>query len=268
MSPPLSQPPAVNIDDAKALIAQSGNGHQCRVAQFFRDRKWAVLMSPYYIDAATDKPRELDLIVENSYSVPLMYGGPPVSVRVRLFIECKYIAQGAAFWFDSMDMPKAHSWIESHTPFRLNHNAIQQQHYLAQGKVAAKLFASQQQKGEESDPIFRAVNQCLNGYIYNGDRPSLLPLHNREETFPLLYPVIVCSSFSNFFRTNVQDAAEPHVIADNFLLELDYAYLHARTGQRQRDFFLIDMVEFNQLETFVTQLETEVQAAIRMVEIT
>src|ERR1017187_4844721 len=146
----------MNIDQARTLIAQSGNAHQCRVAQFFRDRNWVVLMSPYYIDASTDKPRELDLIVEKSYPVQRLYSGPPRSVRVRLFIECKYIAQGTAFWFDAMDVAKTGSWIESYTPFRGNHNAYQHQHYVAQGTEVAKLFASQQQKGEEADPIFRS----------------------------------------------------------------------------------------------------------------
>ena len=67
----------MDLEGAKTLIAESGNSFQCRVATFFRDRKWAVLISPYYVDSSTDKTRELDLIAEAVYSVKRVWIGPP-----------------------------------------------------------------------------------------------------------------------------------------------------------------------------------------------
>jgi hypothetical protein len=52
---------------AKALADKSGNKFQIQVANYFRAKKWAVLVNPYYVDASTDKSRESDLIVEMSW---------------------------------------------------------------------------------------------------------------------------------------------------------------------------------------------------------
>jgi hypothetical protein len=256
----------MDAEGAKKLMTESGNGLQCRVAQFFRVRGWTVLMSPYYIDASTDRPRELDLIVERSYPVQRIWAGNvPKSVRVRLFIECKYIVQGAVFWFDAMDRNKTVAWIESNTPFRRDNIYIRPQHYLAQGDQVAKLFASETKKAEENDPIFRGINQCLNGYIYNQDRASLIDLLDGEEAVPLRYPVVVCSSFGDFFRTSVQNGGDPIPIAENFLLEMDYAYIHPRSKQMAREFFLVDFVDFERITTFLASIEAEVGGATAMV---
>jgi len=199
----------MDVAGAAAPIAQSGNNFHCRVAQYFRAKNWAVLMSPYYVDAATDKQREIALIVEHSSGVRLLWAGnQPKRIRVRLFIECKYIANGSVFWFDAMDEARTMEWLYDNTPFISDHIATRAHHYLARGNEVATLFASE--KGQQdNDPIFRAVNQCLNGYIYNAGQPTLVDALDNEEIFEPRYPVIVCSTFDHFFRANVRDATAP-----------------------------------------------------------
>jgi hypothetical protein len=65
---------------AKELAEKSGNSFQCKVANYFRANNWAVLLSPYYVDASSDKSRESDLIVEKFFPVTNYFPGAPGSV--------------------------------------------------------------------------------------------------------------------------------------------------------------------------------------------
>jgi hypothetical protein len=58
------------------IIIESGNRFHCEVATFFRDNGWTVLLSPYYVDNATDKVREIDLICEKAWQFRDDYSKP------------------------------------------------------------------------------------------------------------------------------------------------------------------------------------------------
>lgn len=251
---------------AKTVAERSGNSFQCRVVDYFRDRGWAVLVSPYYIDASTDKPRESDLIVEKSYSARMVNTAmPPESVRLRLFIECKYVAEGTVFWMDPLDRPRALNWVHVNTPFRPANVATREQHYFQNNVSVAKLFASEQRKGDENDPIYRALNQCLNGYIYNQARESMLHTLEGERTLQINYPVLICSDFKEFYETSVAKPGAPTPIQRNFQLELNYAYLN-RHAAATRDYFLLDVVDFTNIDAFITSLDREMAAVTYMLE--
>ncbi len=251
---------------AKALAERSGNSFQCRVLNYFRDNGWTVLLSPYYVDASSDKSRESDLIVEKPFQVH--YHGiigvlPMHSVRLRLFVECKYVAEkagGAVFWTDPIDSMKARELVFSRPPFRPDHPSHHQQHYFQRNDPVAKLFTSEKQTGEENDPIYKALNQCLNGYIYNKERDALIPLERRERATTLDYPVIIYSTFGRFYSTSVAQPADPAPVEQNFLTEVDYAYLHP-SGAVSREYFLVDMVDFTKINAFVESLRIEAEAA-------
>jgi hypothetical protein len=162
----------LEIETAKRLVTESGNSFQCRVANVFRELGWVVLLSPYYVDASTDKTRELDMIVERNFPIQNIWNGPPKSIRVRLFIECKYITQGTVFWMDSIDEAQARNWIHTHTCFQQNNIYTNDHHYLTQGNIVGRLFVTDKQKGDENDPMFRTINQCLHGFV---ERPLFEP---------------------------------------------------------------------------------------------
>lgn len=254
----------VDAKEAKELATTSGNSFQCRVAQYFRQRNWATLLSPYYVDAFTGKPRESDLLVEKSFPVHNIFNGPPVSVRVRLFIECKYILDGAVFWMEPKDLAATRNWIFGHTPLIDHHLETEKHHYLANTGPVAKLFATDSKKSEDNDPIFRALNQCLQGYVNNRTRASLVDTLGNEEVHTLSYPVIVCSDFDNFYGTDIANPGDPTPIERNFMMELNYAYQNFNAGM-VREYFLVDVVDANRLDEFLKSLETEVAVAQFMV---
>lgn len=239
------------------LVGESGNSFHCRVANALRDRGWTTVMSSYYIDAGTDKAREVDLIVEKAYRVDFEQGRPK-TIRLRLYVECKYITQHVVFWFDSRDDDRAHGWLYRNTPFRKDNTLLSEHHHMRGVTSVAKLFASEGKRNEDNDPIFRALNQVLNGYVHNKGGELLIPARNTEGVTLLEYPVIVFSDFSLFYRTDVKQSREPVLIDDNFLLELNYAFVDKQKNGR-RDYFLVDMVAFDGLNTFLQSLDHEIK---------
>lgn len=243
-------------DIAKKLIAESGNTFHCRVANAFRADGWKTLMSPYYIDESTDKAREVDLIVEKAFEVPSP-NSRPRTIRMRLYIECKYIIQHVVFWFDSRNDERALSWIYRNTPFRKGNTLIKEHHHILGIDSVAKLYASESKRSEENDPIFRALNQALSGLVHNKGSELLIPATQTEAVTLVEYPVIVCSNFSTFFRTDVQGDESVESIRDNFLLEVNYAFVDRNKANR-RDYFLIDVISFESLNSFFDAIEHEV----------
>lgn len=253
---------------AKELSETSGNSFQCRVANYFRGHNWTVLLSPYFVDALSDKTRESDLIVEKSFPVRQYWVGGSRSVRLRLFVECKYAAKnaGVVFWTDAMDLTAARNWVSSRPPFNPDGRHQREHHYFQSNDPVAKLFASEKQKGDDGDPIYKALNQCINGFIHNQTRPSMISTTKlSEEVTRVDYPVIVFSSFDQFYSTDVANQVDPTPIQRNFLAEVNYAYVNPR-GAAVRDYFLVDMVDFNKIESFVESLVTEMAAATCLLE--
>ena len=75
------------------FIELSGNPFHSRVVKKLRDVGWTVMVSPYYSDNFTAKPREIDIIAEKKFEVKDSFfeNGWIGTLDVRLFIECKYI---------------------------------------------------------------------------------------------------------------------------------------------------------------------------------
>jgi len=251
-------------DVVKRIVSESGNSFHCKVANAFRDRGWTTLMSSYYIDTATDKAREIDLIAEKAYLVADAFSQVAKSIRLRLYIECKYISQHVVFWFDSRDEQRARGWIYRNTPFTKGNTLISEHHHIRSVSSVAKLFASESKRNEDNDPIFRALNQCLNGYVHHRGGGPLIPTRGSEQMALLEYPVIMCSDFKTFYRTDIPKNQDPQEIRDNFLLEVNYAFVDKNKASR-RDYFLVDVVDFGSLNLFLAALDHEVEHAAMLV---
>ena len=78
------------LNPVQKIIEKSGNSFHSRVVKLLRDEKWTVLVSPYYSDNFTDKPREIDVIAERNLDVSDFIRDWLGTLNVRLFIECKY----------------------------------------------------------------------------------------------------------------------------------------------------------------------------------
>ncbi|MDD1779349.1 MAG: hypothetical protein LUQ65_14370 [Candidatus Helarchaeota archaeon] len=250
--------------EIKAIVNESGNSFHCKVANYLKAKGLHTLVSPYYLDSATGKPREIDLIAERSWIHKGDYSGGKYGALIfKLFIECKYIPYPTVFWFSDKDIASAKEWVVSNTPLLKNNFYTEGHHYLSTtNPKVAKLFASKNKPSIENEVIYKGLNQSLNAMIYLRGREPI-DQKFREQDIPILrtveIPVILCNSFADFYRVEMENPAEPNPIGDNFQLEVNYAYFDYQKKQTT-EYFLIDIVDFNKLDDFLEILEGDKNA--------
>jgi len=250
-------------EEVQSLIDQSGNNFHSKVAKWFTDNGWAIIISPYYMDQSQNKPREIDLIAERSLPYSGNSDDPVGEVAIRLFIECKYIPQYSAFWFADKDKNAATELVCATSPFSAGNSYTKKHHYLSSSDKVAKLFASSKDKLTENEPFYKALNQGLNAMVSLRRRPivSLSRQHSRHvPTTTLEMPVIICNSFEKLYGVNFYDSDEVWNIDTPFQLEVDYAYQDT-SGRYSNEYFLLDIVSYDQLSGFCKVLDEDTQAA-------
>ena len=245
------------------LVKNSGNHFHAKVARFLVKLGWRVVVSPYYLDQTLGKAREIDLIAEKC--IPWHRQGQPTKpVAVRLFIECKYVASHAVFWFADKDVKEAKKLVCRGSPFRENNMLTDEHHYLASSSRVAKLFASTKSKTGENDPFYKALNQALNGMVSLRDQAPHLPEFEENQRLQpsaiLEFPVVVCNSFSHIYSANFDDDSEPKQLTENFQFEVQYAYVDRQQNQKD-EYFLVDFVEHDQLEQYLKLIEQDAENA-------
>lgn len=251
------------IEKVKKIISQSGNTFHSSVLQYMTNRDWTVLISPYYNDNVTNKPREIDLIVEKEFNITNFHREPTGIINVRLFIECKYIPKINVFWFYFKDRQKVEDLITQTTQIPVGSDSIENHHYLGGTNRVAKLFSDERIKSTENETFFKALNQCLNAMVYYRYRGSIIKNfdnRNRNIQLTLNYPVILCNSFENLYQVEMELPSEPKRIEKNFQLEVNYAYMTA-DANNINEFFLIDIIDFNLLDQFLEVIENDVENA-------
>lgn len=245
-------------DPIKDLIEKSGNEFHFQVINFLRSLNWTVLVSPYYNDNITDKPREIDIVAEKYFNIK----APPWDeflgiLSIKLFIECKYINREVVFWFDEKDDEKAVRRISRDTGLKSpeENSRTSRHHYLEDSKVA-KLFSSSPEKSLDNELIYKAINQSLNAMVYYKNSGSIIPGTQVQYVKKILnYPLILCNSFDKFYKVEV-GKSDYSKIENNFQLEINYAYLD-RDKINQNDYFLIDIVDFSRCNDFLKKIEDD-----------
>ncbi|MFI5029667.1 MAG: hypothetical protein ACHQPH_03085, partial [Reyranellales bacterium] len=217
-----------------------------------------VLVSPYYSDNFTEKPREIDIIAERHFSVSDPGLGFFGHIAVRLFIECKYVAGTTVFWFDAKDVDRAAERVTRDTGWEdPRRTGIGKTHHHLAAVPVAKLVASEGSRSDDYEAISRAINQNLNALVYYRLHTRPLALgneHRIKQLGRLLYPLIVVNAFDNFYATDLSTAATPIPITQPFQLEVNYAYTD-RDRNGLNEYFLIDVVNIDGLQAFLSNLE-------------
>lgn len=249
-------------EEIEAIVNESGNSFHCRVTNYLKEKGWRTLVSPYYMDGGTNKPREIDLVAEKHWIFNDRHHGQYGAVIIKLFIECKYIPQPNVFWFSEKDIAAATKWLVSNTPLRENNMFTNKHHYLASGPRVAKLFASKNKPNAENEVIYKALNQSLNAMVYLRGKESLIP-EIEDGRIPTLasieMPVVLCNSFADFYRVEMENSGTPQRLDENFQLEVNYAYMDLN-GKQRSDYFLLDIVDFEKIDSYLSVLEADKDA--------
>lgn len=189
-------------------------------------------------------------------------------VAVRLFIECKFVPSHSVFWFAEKDHESAQDLVcASGTYPRGNNQYTHKHHYLARASVA-KLFATGANRAQESDPFYKALNQALNAMVSMRGRRVSVPVLKALQRTPRVvieFPVVLCSSFDQMYAVDFEKESEPRPIVENFQLEVRYAYIDRHNTERD-EYFLLDFVEFNQLDEFAAAVARDAEVAALFVD--
>jgi len=234
------------------LIKNSGNNFHAKVARWFADNGWHVLISPYYMDQTQSKAREIDLVAEKLWPLTDAFGHIVDNIAVRLYVECKYVVSEAVFWFADKDRESALELVCRNGLFQRNNTYTENHHYLSQGAKVAKLFSTSNSKATENEPFYKALNQVLNAMTSMQGQLVTIPSARKSQRYPKAvfeYPVVVCSSFERLFSVEFFAESKPQPIQENFQLEVRYAYIDRNDHQRN-DYFLLDFVAFDKLSEF------------------
>jgi hypothetical protein len=248
------------IEDAKIIIESSGNNFHCKVINYFKEKGWHALISPYYTDNISNKPREIDLVVEKEFPYGDGYSEVRGTINVKLYIECKFIPQLNVFWFYDKDAENTENLVLRTTPHYEGNRYRKDHHYLKDQERVAKLFAGSNNRNLENEVIYKALNQSLNAMVYHRYSESIIPESTAAHSNilqTLEYPLIVCNNFEKFLRTDVDTDDDPIPIENNFQLEVNYAYMDTEKDHR-KEFFLIDIVDFNKLDDFLRVIDDDV----------
>ena len=252
-----------NNSKVQEIIEYSGNTFHAKVARWFDENGWEVQISPYFLDQSLQKAREIDLIVEKKFCETNISGIYTGDIVLKLFIECKYANSDSVFWFADKDYVQAKKLVCRSGPFRDNNSNTDDHHYLSHGSKVAKLFASTKGKNHENEPIYRALNQVLNGLISMrrmGINSLSIKNQLRRKITILEFPVIVCSSFEKLFMVNFFEDSEAKRIDEIFQMEVEYAFVNKNQSEI-KEYFLIDFVEFDKLTFFEELLLKDAETA-------
>lgn len=241
------------------LIENNGNNFHAKVARWFTNNDWHVIVSPYYMDQTQGKAREIDLVAEKLWPIRDHFGRGLGYIVTRLFVECKYIPSYSVFWFSDRDHEATKKLVCKDFPKLANNIYIDRHHYLNDMPRVAKLFASSKGKSIENDLFYKALNQALNAMISMRGHPISSP-QVKDSPAPVLkvlnFPVVVCHSFEKLYSADFQQDTPPQKLENNFQLEVLYAYIDARQ-KPQNEYFILDFIEFDQLDAFHAALEQE-----------
>ena len=170
---------------------------------------------------------------------------------------------GFAERFTDKDRASAEKLVCASARFRPDNIYTKKHHYLAQSPRVAKLFTSNVARGTDNDPYYKALNQVLNAMVsMRGGRVTVPALKkwNSSPMAVLEFPVVVCSSFKQVFGVDFYADSKPQPVADNFQLEIQYAYLD-KSGAQRDEHLLLDFVDFDRLKLFVSAIDEDAQSA-------
>ena len=253
-----------SADDAGPEIKPDGNDFHYKVVKFLRGRGWKVKVGPYYNDAFSEKPREIDIVAEKAF--PQMSRGIYTScVIVRLFIECKYIANQTTFWFDERNTDATKKVLQKMRIFGdpTKDASIVMNHHYFENPLVATLYKTDG-KNSDGDPIYKAITQSLNATIYYRQRHSeLRDEYKHRPVIEINYPMIICNSFEKFVKKDTtNDSVSP--IADGFGLQVDYAYSQGESNLEE--LFYIDVTNLDNFASFEEKsLQKDINLAVEKI---
>jgi len=239
----------MNEEKIKQVIAKSGNDLHVEAERMLKKAGWHVTSSMYYIDSSTEKARETDIIATKDWDINDNFGKKVLTLRARLFIECKKISEPVVIWTKDKTIDAAEDLARDNNILRgeeyINYSdniPPQIHHYLTPNKV---IYQWDTIKEEQNDFLFKGVDSCLKSLLFFKHR-------FRNTHYVIDYPIIIIDPLSVLKeRDSSKIGASP--VDCNQQIELYYSYLPISGGDKT-SYFLVDVVELAKLNDFQQML--------------
>lgn len=236
----------------KEIIEKSGHALHLRIVELLKTNGWNVDISPYYVDAITEKSREIDIIaIKRKYiereGRPL---GDNLALKQILSIDCKYLSQNGVFWIDENENPQE-ALKFNNINIKSNYALFSQERSSLleyQWDKVAKLFKTGTQKGGRTeDPMYKGISQAINGLIY--------ARNNIGNQISVFHPVVVVSTgdYKLYREDNINSSIE------KVAAHIDYTYYPSRNPQAasKREQFYVSIVTETEFSQFLNLLDQE-----------
>ena len=253
------------------LVEDSGILTHLKTVAALKKHGWSLNISSYYYDNVADLVKEIDIVAEKQFNSSDWAGNSSIQVNVQLFIECKYIDKEIVVWFDKMNRQKAIKKLEQNSGLRIADRVSgdiipNDFHYLPTDKVA-KLFSANANK---DDVFYKAISQCLRAQVYYeqwapGPISNPFNNHNEVRTKIVRYPIVICDNFKNIKEVEVNQQSGKFITKDideSFLLETNYVYFNKDKTATKDDYFLIDFVGIDTLDSWLPILDKEATSVV------
>lgn len=234
------------VGAVEKIIRASGHNLHTNVVEALKDAGYQVEISPYYVDAHTDKPREVDVVARKA--VRVYRDSEEHVVNLVLALDCKYMMNPAVFWTFPNENPLASLKV-----LGLNLQELIQKvgmnrfAYFTTNKIA-RLFQSGSSSGEPvADPIYKACAQAISGTIFARE-------HSAEPA--IIYPLVIADGPGKFFHADTPEEERSSVI-----VHIDYSYYPDRATDKKpvREPFYVWLIRKEQLSKALELIEHEVE---------
>jgi hypothetical protein len=239
--------------EVENIIAKSGHNLHEWTVNYLMDEDYRVEISPYYVDAHTDKPREVDIVARKRMRV--FQKTDEHAVNLVLAIDCKYLKQPTVFW--AFPNEKNHSALKV-TGANLEElfgNAGEGSFIYFGAEPIARLFQSGDRSSDEptTDPIYKACSQAISGAIFARE-------HSKGPS--IIYPVVIVDGPGGLFF-----AENPYKEIASLIVHIDYSYYSDRDTSKKavREPFYVLIVRKERVESLKNLLEKEANALRNLV---
>lgn len=241
------------MGDIQDLINKSGSNLHIKTEKILNANNWKAEIKKVYLDSATDKEREGDIVAFKELEVK-NYGMTGYKFKIFLIIECKYIdkSKNLLFRMNKNDPEKSFKALILNN-FHLSSGeerelrfAFKPHHYLTRPSVGQFIIS------EEEKNIHKAIQQSTNLLLFQKEQDNLMGIY---------YPVVVYDGIDGIQELNKEENSADKVIkVSNSLFPEDHVLKNDDSSKpTYQQYFLVDFIHINELENFLNIVVDELK---------
>ena len=232
------------------LVKKSGNTLHTKVINVLREASWEVIVSPYYNDDTTDKPREIDIIAQKDYPEYSSFVTSNDSLfRLRLFVECKYVSDDVLIWSDPIDQYWAKKYLAGLYGQGMGEAYLNSKMFLTPEGINTQVT-----KIVESESLHKGLIQSIHSYQYYKSSYLGRPV-NTDKTIQTSRLFLLVNSYEKIREINIPKLKDGKVkisdiqpVENHKTIEINYSY---KGTNGRSEYFLVTLISLKDFKEFL-----------------